>query len=101
MVAKAFPFIIFGMKNGAYNFFNKPCQEIVVVKLCVFYGSTFVARSQTDKFALISDIWNRFVDNSISCYQPGKNITIYKKLFLQNLVVGLSSICQTNQISLA
>ena len=75
MVAKTFPFTIFEMKNGAYHFFNKPCQEIVVVKLCVFYG-------QTDKFALISDILNRFVDNSISCYQPGKNITIYEKLFL-------------------
>ena len=39
------------------------------------------ARWQTDKFALISDIWNRSVHNSISCYQPGKNITIYEKLF--------------------
>ena len=41
------------------------------------------ARWQTDKFALISDISNRSVDNSISCYQPGKNITIYEKLFLR------------------
>ena len=46
MVAKTFPFTIFVMKNGAYHFFNKPCQEIVVVKLCVFYGSTCVAQSQ-------------------------------------------------------
>ena len=37
------------------------------------------ARWQTDKFALISDIW--FVDNSISCCQPGENITIYEKPF--------------------
>ena len=45
--------------------------------------STKSARWQTDKFALtsISDIWNRFVDNSISCYQPEENITIYEKLF--------------------
>ena len=41
-----FPFTIFEMKNGAYHFFNKPCQEIVVVKLYVFYGSTYVAQSQ-------------------------------------------------------
>ena len=25
MVARTFPFTIFGMKNGAYHFFNKPC----------------------------------------------------------------------------
>ena len=46
MVAKTFPFTIFVMKNGAYHFFNKPCQEIVVVKLYVFYGSTCVVQSQ-------------------------------------------------------
>ena len=101
MVAKTLPFIIFGIKNGAYHFFNKPCQEIIVVKLCVFYGSTCVAQSQhACKLTNFSDNWNRFVDNSISCYQPGEN-TIYEQLFPQNLVVGLSSICQTNQISLA
>ena len=44
--------------------------------------STMLARLQTDKFALISDIWNRFVDNSISCYKPGENITIDEQLFL-------------------
>ena len=86
MVAKTFPFTIFGMKNGAYHFFNKSCQEIVVIKLCVFYGSTCVAQSQhagklTNLLLRISDIWNRFVDNSISCYQPEENITIYEKLF--------------------
>ena len=43
---KNFPFTIFGIKNGACYFFNKPCRKIVVVKLCVFYGSTCVAQSQ-------------------------------------------------------
>ena len=46
MVAKTSPFTIFGVKNGEYHFFNKPCQEIVVIKLSVFYGSTCVAKSQ-------------------------------------------------------
>ena len=36
---------------------------------------------QTDNFALISDVWNRCVDNSISYYKFGKNITIDKQLF--------------------
>ena len=85
MVAQTFPLTIFGIKNGVYHFFNKLCRGIVVVRLCVFYAldlrSTRSARLQTDKFALISDIWNRFVDNSISCYKPGENITIDDQLF--------------------
>ena len=43
--------------------------------------STRSALLQTDRFALIFDIWNRFVDNSISCYKPGENITIDEQLF--------------------
>ena len=43
--------------------------------------STRSARLQTDKFALISDFWSRFVDISISCYTPGENITIDEQLF--------------------
>ena len=43
--------------------------------------STRSVRLQTDKFALISDVWNRFVDNCISCYKPKSNITIDKQLF--------------------
>ena len=30
-------------------------------------------------FYLFGIIW--FIDNSINCYQPGENITIYEKLF--------------------
>ena len=36
----------FGIKNGTYDFFNKPCQEIVVVRLCDFYPSTCVTQGQ-------------------------------------------------------
>ena len=39
-------FYNFGIKNGTYHFFNKPCREIVVVRLCVFYVSTCVAQGQ-------------------------------------------------------
>ncbi|CAK1592904.1 unnamed protein product [Parnassius mnemosyne] len=35
----------------------------------------------TDKFALISQVWNRFIDNCISCYKPGENVTIDEQLF--------------------
>ena len=43
---KNFPFTIFGIKNKAHHFFNKPCREIVVVRICVFYASTCVAQGQ-------------------------------------------------------
>ena len=33
-------------------------------------------RLQTDKFALISEIWNRFISNSQACYKPYENISI-------------------------
>ena len=46
MVAKTFPFTIFEIKNGVYHFFNKPCQETVVVRLRVFYASTWIAQGQ-------------------------------------------------------
>ena len=48
--------------------------------LCFDLRSTRSARLQTDKFALISNIWNRLVDNSISHYKPGENITIDEQL---------------------
>ena len=85
MVAKTFPYTIFGIKNGAYHFFNKPCQEIVVVKVCVFYGSTCEAQGQhackLTNLLLFQIFGNRFVDNNISCYKPGENITIDEQLF--------------------
>ncbi|XP_035283504.1 uncharacterized protein LOC118232545 [Anguilla anguilla] len=36
---------------------------------------------QTDKFSLVSDVWNKFVQNSIACYKPGANITVNEQLF--------------------
>ena len=38
-------------------------------------------RLQNDKFALISEIWNKFIENSQACYKPGANITIDEQLF--------------------
>ena len=55
------------------------CREIMCL-LCFDLRKTRSARLQTGKFALISDIWNRFVDNSISHYKLGENITIDEQL---------------------
>jgi hypothetical protein len=38
-------------------------------------------RLQTDKFALASKMWNRFIINRILCFKPGENITIDEQLF--------------------
>ena len=36
---------------------------------------------QTDKFALVSEVWNKFVENSQMCYKPGAAITVDEQLF--------------------
>ena len=43
--------------------------------------SSRAERLQTDKFALISIIWNRFIDNSKACYRPNSDITVDEQLF--------------------
>ena len=80
---KNFPLYNFWNEEWGVSFFQQTmsrnrCREIIRF-LRFDLRSTKSARWQTDKFALISDIW--FVDNSISCYQPGENITIYEKQF--------------------
>ena len=38
-------------------------------------------RLKTDRFALFSVMWNRFIDNCCSCYTPGAFITVNEQLF--------------------
>ena len=38
-------------------------------------------RLQTDKFALISEVWRKFISNSQACYKPHENISIDEQLF--------------------
>ena len=40
-----------------------------------------IQRLQTDKFAMISEVWYKFIDNSQNCYKPGPYITIDEQLF--------------------
>ncbi|CAK6978110.1 piggyBac transposable element-derived protein 4-like [Scomber scombrus] len=39
------------------------------------------ARLSNDKFALMSHVWGRFVDNCVACYKPGPNLTVDEQLF--------------------
>ena len=43
--------------------------------------STRSQRLMTDKFALVSTMWNRFIENCKASYRPGENITINEQLF--------------------
>ncbi|XP_073533062.1 uncharacterized protein [Phyllobates terribilis] len=43
--------------------------------------STRSERLQTDKFALFSTVWDRFIENCIACYKPGPYITVDEQLF--------------------
>jgi hypothetical protein len=38
-------------------------------------------RLKSDKFAMVSDVWNKFIENSQSCNKPGPYITIDEQLF--------------------
>ena len=38
--------------------------------------STRLSLVETDKFALISAVWDKFVDNCIVCYNPEENVTV-------------------------
>ena len=67
--------------------------SITFIELRSFLGilyarGTYEARSlkaserlQADKFALISEIWNRFISNSQACYKPYENSSIDEQLF--------------------
>ena len=43
--------------------------------------STRSQRLQTDKFALFSTVWNRFIENGVACYKPGGFLTVDEQLF--------------------
>ena len=38
-------------------------------------------RLQSDKVALASEVWQRFIDNYFLCYSPGENLTADEQLF--------------------
>ena len=46
-------------------------------------------RLQNDKFALISYVFNRFVENSQKCYVPRWSVSVDEQLFLQSQGVNL------------
>ena len=43
--------------------------------------SSRIHRKQYDKFCLISDTWNLFIDNCQKCYWPIVDLTVDEQLF--------------------
>jgi len=38
-------------------------------------------RLQSDKFAMVSEEWQSFIDNYFLCYRPGQNLTADEQIF--------------------
>ncbi|KAM7388964.1 hypothetical protein PAMP_022965 [Pampus punctatissimus] len=38
-------------------------------------------RLSQDKFALVSEVWDRLIQNSLASYKPGAEITVDEQLF--------------------
>ena len=43
--------------------------------------TTRLSRLQKDRFALISAVWDKFIENCIVCNKPAENITMNEQLF--------------------
>ena len=63
---------------GCLLSFQRQCQ---IKESSCDVKSTRSQRTEIDKFAFFSTIWDRFIDNCQSCYKPGSDITIYEQLF--------------------
>ena len=76
------PTLEFWDKNWRLLFFQKLWVEIAFMKFFPFdMLSTRLFRLLIDKCALISAVWNKFIENCIVCYKTGENITVNKQLF--------------------
>ena len=76
--------LIFWIKIGEYFFSekmdrNRFCEIVRFLRFDLL--STRLPRLQTNKFALISAVWDKFVENSMVCFKPGENITVDEQLF--------------------
>ena len=79
------PIFEFWDKNWGVPFFpetirrNRFCEIVRFLRFDM--RSARLSHLQTDKFVLISAVWDKFIENCIVCYKPGKNITVDEQLF--------------------
>ena len=85
LLAKGHPVDQIWSKTWGIKFFSDTMSRNRYKQLLRFIRfdirSTRSERLATDKFALFSTIWNRFIENCKSNYVPNANITIDEQLF--------------------
>lgn len=85
LAAKGLPVLSLWSKIWGPKFFPETMSRdrfLEIMKFLRFDNKlTRSSRLQSDKFALISNVWNTFIDNSQLCYKPNENITIDEQLF--------------------
>ena len=60
---------------------NRDCYKELMNHLRFDNYSTHCERRQKDKFCLISEIWNNFIENCKKCFVPSFDLTINEQLF--------------------
>jgi len=74
------------------NLFRKILRFIRLTKSLIDLKKSYRSqRLKTDKLALFSVVWKRFIENCISCNTPGAFITVDEQLYPSNVDVDLRS----------
>lgn len=85
ILAKGFPLKELWNRQWAPKLFSGVMSRDRFISLVRFLRfdekQTRQARLRNDKFALFSDVWNRFIANSQKCYKPSPFLTIDEQLF--------------------
>lgn len=84
-LAKGQPIEMLWSKTWGPNYFRETLSRDRFREIMRFLRfdlkSTRSARLKTDKFALVSTVWDRFIENCITCYKPHEDITVDEQLF--------------------
>ncbi|XP_071745461.1 piggyBac transposable element-derived protein 4-like [Lepeophtheirus salmonis] len=85
ILAKGQPTEVIWSRKWGINLFRNTIPRDRYKELLIYVRfdirSTRSQRLQNDRFALISMVWGRFVENFKSSYRPSENITIDEQLF--------------------
>ena len=85
ILGKGFPLKELWNKQWARRLFSQVMSRDRFLSLLKFMRfddkSTRQSRLRNDKFALFSDIWERFIQNSQKCFNPGAFMTIDEQLY--------------------
>ncbi|XP_035228790.1 piggyBac transposable element-derived protein 4-like [Stegodyphus dumicola] len=85
MVAMIWIMIFCGIIHGVFLFLRETMSRNrfrdIMKYLRFDLKSTRTQRLESDKFALFSDIWNKFIRNCAISYKPGENLVVDEQLF--------------------